>query len=107
MSGRILIRPKAAVDVENCSFYLLERSLDAAIRFADAVSSAFEQLACMPGMGGLREFPNPEYANVRSWPITGFENYLIFYVPIPDGIEVIRVIHGARNIDFIFGARKK
>ena len=106
MSRRVVIRPKAAVDVENCSFYLLERSLDAAIRFADAVAAAFEQLADMPGMGGLREFSNPAFLGVRSWPITGFENDLIFYVPTKEGIEVIRVIHGARNIDRIFGERQ-
>jgi toxin ParE1/3/4 len=39
---------------------------------------------------------------IRLWRIRGFERYLIFYRPIPDGIEVIRVLHGARDIDTIF-----
>ncbi len=32
------------------------------------------------------------------WPIRGFENYLVFYRPIEEGIEVTRVLHGARDI---------
>jgi len=29
-------------------------------------------------------------------------NYLIFYLPIDDGIEVVRVLSGMRDIDTIF-----
>jgi toxin ParE1/3/4 len=36
------------------------------------------------------------------WPIGGFEKYLIFYLPLPDGIDVIRVVHGARDIERLF-----
>ena len=105
MSRRVIIRPRAVIDVENCANYLLERSVVAAIRFADAVAAEFDKLAEMPGMGALREFANPNYAGMRSWPITGFENYLIFYVPLENGIQVVRVLHGARDIDNIFGER--
>lgn len=37
--------------------------------------------------------------NLRSFPA---QKYIIFYTPIEDGIEVFRIIHGARNIDGIF-----
>jgi toxin ParE1/3/4 len=56
----------------------------------------------MPGMGAMREFSNPAHKGIRSWPITDFENYLIFYRPIDDGIEVVPILHGARDIDQIF-----
>jgi toxin ParE1/3/4 len=29
-------------------------------------------------------------------------NYLIFYRPLADGIEIVRVLHGARDIDSLF-----
>jgi hypothetical protein len=29
--------------------------------------------------------------------VKNFERYLVFYRPIQDGIEVVRVIHGARG----------
>ena len=35
---------------------------------------------------------------VRSFPVG---NYLIFYREISQGVEIIRVLHGARNLDFI------
>jgi toxin ParE1/3/4 len=56
----------------------------------------------MPGMGALREFSNPRYTGLRSWPITGFERILIFYRPTADGIEVLRILHGARNLERFF-----
>jgi hypothetical protein len=36
---------------------------------------------------------------LRSFPVKGFENYLIFYGPISDGIEVFHIIHGAWDLD--------
>ncbi len=39
---------------------------------------------------------------MRRWRIRGFENFSIFYFPIEDGIEVVRVLHGAREIERLF-----
>ena len=49
-----------------------------------------------PGAGQARSELMP---NLRSFPVG---RYLIFYRPIPDGIEVLRVLHGARNLRKIF-----
>jgi toxin ParE1/3/4 len=35
--------------------------------------------------------------------VTEFKKYMIFYRPIEGGIEVLRVIHGARNIQNLLG----
>ena len=37
------------------------------------------------------------------WRVKGFEKYLVFYRPLKDGIVVLRVIHGARDIEDLFG----
>jgi toxin ParE1/3/4 len=29
-------------------------------------------------------------------------NYLIFYFPIEDGVDIVRVLHGSRNIERMF-----
>jgi len=52
-------------------------------------------------MGKTREVRNPRLSGLRQWRVKGFESYLIFYRPIPEGIEVLRVLHGARDIDRI------
>lgn len=31
-----------------------------------------------------------------------FRDYLIFYMPRPDGVEILRVVHGARELDDLF-----
>jgi len=59
-------------------------------------------LAANPALGKLRRFRSPRLKDVRSWRITGFENYLIFYRGIADGIQVNHVYHGARDIEALF-----
>jgi len=39
---------------------------------------------------------------VRSFPISDFNNYLIFYRPVPEGIQVLHVYHGARDVEALF-----
>jgi len=38
----------------------------------------------------------------RGLPVSGFENYLIFYRPLQDGIDVLRIVRGARDIGRLF-----
>lgn len=102
MSPRIVIFPEAQRDLDEQFVYIGERNFDAAERFEAAVRDDLKQLAAMPGMGALRDFPNARLLGMRSWPVKGFENHLIFYRPVSDGIEVIRIIHGARDLDHIF-----
>jgi toxin ParE1/3/4 len=93
--------PEAHRDLDEIAECIALQNLDAAIRFCLAVEDAASKLAEMPGMGSLREFSKPALAQLRSWPIKGFRNYLLFYQPSPDGIEVLRIIHGARDIESI------
>jgi toxin ParE1/3/4 len=53
----------------------------------------------MPGMGRRYESSHPRLAAVRVWPVKGFRNHLIFYRPIENGIEVVHLFHGARDLD--------
>lgn len=74
-------------------------SLATAMRFLNAAQSAFESLARLPGLGSVWESPKSRLRNVRVWPIRRFRKYLIFYRPKRNGVEILRVIHGSRNID--------
>ena len=103
MTPRLIIRPPVVVDMEQIADYLAERSINAADRFLDACHAEFDRLAAMPLMGGLRGFADPWLAGLRSWTISGFPNHLIFYRPIEDGVEILHVLHGARNLGSIFG----
>jgi toxin ParE1/3/4 len=79
--------------------YIAIDNLDAADRFLEAAYGTFQELARMPGMGRTRSFPQARLNNLHSFRIHDFENYLIFYRPIQDGIEVFHVVHGARDLE--------
>jgi len=102
MSGRVILRPSAFDDLESISAYLARDSEETADRFLDACRSDSQNLADMPGMGTLRELNNLKAAGIRSWPVSRFRSYLIFYRPIEGGVEILQIMHGARNIDFFF-----
>lgn len=74
----------------------------AAEAFLSAVENICRSIAKMPAIGSRRNYKNPLLADVRMLPVGGFGDYLIFYQPLKTGIEVIRVIHGARDLPSLF-----
>lgn len=75
---------------------LTEVNPDAADRFCDALEHALNLLAQHPQLGtkaGFRRAPQ-----VRRWVIQPFPNYLLFYEDRVDGVLLIRLLHGARDL---------
>lgn len=66
------------------------------------LQDSLEQIAQFPEIGRSREFSDKRFQNVRMWHVIKFEKYLIFYEEMNDRIEVIRVLHGSRDIDALF-----
>jgi toxin ParE1/3/4 len=100
---RIVVRPKAEADLNEQARYIARDSLDAALRFWDAAESAFDRLLSFPEIGTSRRFQHPSLSSVRSWPIPGFEKFVIFYRASSTRIDVLRIIHAARDLAGIFG----
>lgn len=94
-------RPRARFDIDETAFYIACDNAPAGARFLHAVENTLGFLLEMPKAGRRREIANPDLRGLRQYPIRGFGNWLIFYRPIDGGIEVIRVLHGARDIDAI------
>jgi toxin ParE1/3/4 len=99
--GVIKRRPQVAIDLVEHAEYLSNDSLDTALRFLAAVESTFIFVAKNPEIGALCKFKSPQSKHVRFWPIKGFEKHLLFYQSVSDGIEVARVLHGARDLEAI------
>lgn len=100
---RLIVRERAKADVDDIADFIATGSIDAALRFYQAARDAFNLLAEFPGAGGRTAMADPDFAELRTWPITGFRNYLVCYLPRADGVEVLRVIHGARDVYRVFG----
>ena len=97
--ARVLRTRLAEQDVIEVATYIGMDNMDAARRFVEAVETDCDKLADFPGMGALRGYRRKGLRQVPSWPLGGFGNYLIFYRPVRNGIEVLRVLHGARGVD--------
>jgi toxin ParE1/3/4 len=99
MSAAVTKRAEARQDLVDLFTNIGEYDPDAANRFLTAVDQTTERLAESPGLGSPWESSSPELAGLRFRLVKGFKKYLIFYLPKKGGIEVVRVLHGARNIE--------
>jgi toxin ParE1/3/4 len=77
-------------------------NIDAADRFLESAQVTFQELVRMPCMGCARKFSHERLGNLRSFRVKDLNNYLIFYEPLPDGISVFHILHGARDIEQFF-----
>ena len=85
---------------ESATYLALEAGEEVAHRFATAAEKVFRDLAERPGLGSPRwQWVHPQLVGLRSRPIPGFENWLVFYFPIDDGVEIVRVLHGAQDLE--------
>jgi toxin ParE1/3/4 len=102
MKRRIIRHDAAEADLLGHLRYMVRSSVPAARRFLAAVEEAFERLAAMPEMGSPCEFRNPTAADLRFWIMRPFPKHLIIYRPLTDGIEVVRIVHGAQHWQALF-----
>jgi toxin ParE1/3/4 len=94
--SRYRLTNEAREDLDETWLSIAADNPPAADRLLDRLYESFLLLAGQPLLGRAR----PELGmNLRSFPVG---NYVIFYRPIADGIEVARVLHGARDIDAEF-----
>lgn len=91
MSGYFLT-PQAIKDLETIHDFIAEDSIKAARQFIDLLELKCESLVKTPAMGRTRE----ELAQgLRSLPV---KKYVIFYRQNKERLEIIRILHGARDI---------
>jgi toxin ParE1/3/4 len=92
----VVIRPQAAADLAEIWAYIAKDSLAPADSFMDRFDREFRLLARNPKMGRARPELSPD---LRSFPVG---HYVIFYLPRTRGIEVVRVLHGSRDLESLF-----
>ena len=90
-----VLRPLAQEDLAETYSFVSLRSEARAETWLEKIEVDFQSLAYLPEMGRIRsELPG----NVRSFPS---RPYVIFYRPILEGVEIVRVLHGARDLGSI------
>jgi toxin ParE1/3/4 len=97
--SQILLEPCVERELWNIWLFIAEDNPEAASRVIDAAFNTFRLLSRAPLIGKDLHFRHPNLRNVRSFPVSGFTNYLVFYRPVSDGIQVLHVFHGARDLE--------
>lgn len=94
--SELRISPRASEDLIEIWSYIADDSVANADAFIDKLYETMQVLSRQPGSRRHRE----ELASgIRSFP---FGRYIVFYRAVTSGIEIVRVLHGARDIEKIF-----
>lgn len=101
-AARLIRRPLADRDALDCALFIAEDNLDAAERFLGALETSYALLLDHPGIGQRRDFNDEKGRPLRAWPVPGFASYLVFYFEVDDVVEVVRILHGARDLPALF-----
>ncbi len=94
--SHVRLSHEASRDLEEIEDYISRDNPDAAARLILLVREKCALLSQQPGMGRDR---SDVLSGLRGFPVG---NYVIFYQPVDDGIEIVRVLHGARDIPELF-----
>ena len=99
--GNVYKHPQVIHDLIDLATYIANNNMDVSDKFLAAAEETFKQLAQTPEIGRMREFDNPNLADIRQQAIKGFRNYLVFYRTRDADVEILRVLHGRRDIDAV------
>lgn len=94
--NRYIINIVASQDLAAISDYFYTHNVEAGERFLQEFSRKCKQLANFPSLGRSYADVEPDLRGIS------LENYIIFYRIIEDGIEIMRVVSGKRDLPSLF-----
>ena len=93
MANKFRKREQVDIDLDSIWSFVAADNVSAANKQIDRIGEVFEMRVENPLAGRARLDLLP---NLRSFPVG---SYIVFYVPQPDGVEIVRVMHGHQDID--------
>lgn len=100
MTFRVIVRDRATQDLRQQANYILAMgNRDAAEKFLESAEYTFNQLATTPNIGKILQLP--DILTIRQWRLKNFKEYLVFYTFQEQQVEILRVLHGARDLENI------
>lgn len=88
---RISFTEPAAQELDQIYEYIGTDNLDAAVKHRQRLEKCWLALLDQPRMGTKRDDLKPEMRSITEG------NYVIFYRIVPDGIQILRVLHAAQD----------
>ncbi|HYG74558.1 MAG TPA: type II toxin-antitoxin system RelE/ParE family toxin [Planctomycetota bacterium] len=94
-----IILPRALQDLLDTADYIHDENPEAAHRFLTAARETCERLLEFPYLGKQCFFQSEQYADFRYLPVQDFRNWRIIYKVNQDVVEIVRVMHAARDVE--------
>jgi len=88
---------------EQVAYYTERAGAEVAERFYIALKATLRGLLEHPLKGRLIRTEHAALAGTRTWLVRGFP-FVVYYREVADGIEIVHVLHGARDRGRIFEA---
>jgi toxin ParE1/3/4 len=85
---------EAERDLAQITHRIVQDNLLAALDWLEKLRTVCELLATQPALG--QTMRTRQFGDVRR---QVFGDYLIYYEPTPQGIDILRIVHGARDQD--------
>ena len=104
MKPRQIVLTDAAVNdiLEQAAWYQEQSGLKLARRWEQAVTSVLLRLAATPAAGAPCTFKADELRCVRRISIPRFPKHLVFYRLEKHEMVILRIVHGARDLESLF-----
>jgi len=90
------LTPDAIEDLDSIWSYIFQDKPQAADAVEEEIRSALGMLAQRPLLGHVRR--DLTALPVRFWTVPRYPNYMIVYRPETQPLEIVRVLHGMRNV---------
>jgi toxin ParE1/3/4 len=95
------LTPHAVCDIDTAAEYLERGRAGGGTRFRHDLQTTLGRLERLPDSGGPLDPPSPRYPAMRVARLARFKRYAVYYLPTPDGILVVRVLHTSRDASAI------
>lgn len=100
---RIAFSDAAIADIlEQSDWYEAQADRSLAQRWEEAVTDTLLRIAQKPTVGSRCRFTADELRGTRRMPVAGFTKFLIFYQTREPETLILRVVHGARDLESLF-----
>ncbi|MBP1152541.1 type II toxin-antitoxin system RelE/ParE family toxin [Methylocaldum sp. RMAD-M] len=103
----IVFSKKAEEDIASIVAYIALDHPSASQAFRESIRHTCSLLVEMPEMAPFCNFGHSRLMDIRLWPLKHFEKYLLIYRVTEEFLEIIRVVHGARNLPALFEAENE
>ena len=99
---RLVLSDAAVADiVEQADWYAVQSGEALAKRWEKAVTNTVLRVVSRPAFGTPCTFQSPELHGLRRATISGFPKHLLFYRFDGEEVFVLRVVHGARDLELL------